>query len=143
MIGGQIIDLAGETKKLEFTQLLRLHSLKTGALMRCAAGLGAIAAGYPSDSDEYKSAVKYADSIGLAFQVIDDILDATATADEIGKSVGGDAEKNKTTFLTYFDEQGAKEYAKELTADAISSIKTLDHSEDLVMLAEYLLDRKY
>lgn len=143
MIGGQIIDLMGETKKLEFEQLLRLHSLKTGALIRCAAELGALAAGYERGDEKTKEAVKYADGIGLAFQVIDDILDATSTAEEIGKSVGGDAERNKTTFLTYFDINGAEDYARKLTADSVKAIESWESSEILCDLAEYLLNRKY
>ena len=143
MIGGQIIDLAGEKKRLEFGQLLRLHSLKTGALIRCAAGLGAIAAGYYPESEEFKAATEYADGIGLAFQVIDDVLDATSTADEIGKSVGGDADHNKTTFMTYFDVEGARAYAEEVTNKAISAISEWENSGTLIDLAAYLLERKY
>ena len=143
MIGGQIIDLSGEQKRLEFGQLLRLHKLKTGALIKCAASLGALAAGYTPDTKEAKEAEAYAESIGLAFQVIDDILDATATAEDIGKSVGGDAEHNKTTFLTYFDVNGAAEYARELTTSAIENIKDWESTDTLRELAYYLLERKY
>ncbi len=97
MIGGQIMDLAGEHKKLSIEKLHRLHSMKTGALIRVAVQLGCLAAGYDTESSEAAACVAYAEKIGLAFQVIDDILDVTATAEEIGKSVGGDAEHEKTT----------------------------------------------
>lgn len=143
MIGGQIIDLSGESKRLEFGQLLRLHKLKTGALIKCAASLGALAAGFSPETKEAREAEAYAEGIGLAFQVIDDILDATATAEQIGKSVGGDAEHNKTTFLTYFDVNGAAEYAKELTLSALENIKEWENTETLRELAYYLLERKY
>lgn len=143
MIGGQIIDLSGEETKLEFGQLLKLHKLKTGALIKCAAGLGAISAGYSKTSRPYAEAVEYAEGIGLAFQVIDDILDATATVDELGKSVGGDAERGKTTFLTYFDLDGAKNYAKELTENAKRAIGNWEESTTLLALADHLLERKY
>lgn len=143
MIGGQIIDLSGEGRKLEFGQLLRLHSLKTGALIRCAAQLGALAAGYSADSDMSRRVARYAENIGLAFQVIDDILDATATAEQTGKSVGSDAERNKTTFLSYFDVSGAHSYAEELTRDAISCISDLENADTLEELAYYLLGRKF
>ena len=142
MIGGQIIDLAGEHKKLEFGQLLRLHRLKTGALIRCAACLGALSAGYSKNSEQYRQAEAYADGVGLAFQVIDDILDATATEEELGKSVGGDAERGKTTFLTYFDVSGAKEYACELTDGAVRNISDWQSPGILSELAYYLLERK-
>ena len=143
MIGGQIIDLDGEHKKLEFGQLLRLHRLKTGALIKCAAALGALSAGYAPDSEKAREAMAYAEGIGLAFQVIDDILDATATAEQLGKSVGGDAEHNKTTFMTYFDVKGAYGYAKELTETALENINGWQSPETLRELAYYLLERKY
>ncbi len=143
MIGGQIIDLSGEHKRLEFGQLLRLHRLKTGALIKCAALLGALSAGYSPKTKEAREAEAYAEGVGLAFQVIDDILDATATAEDIGKSVGGDAEHNKTTFLTYFDVEGANAYARELTVSAIENIDAWQHPEVLRQLAYYLLERKY
>ncbi|MBE6667543.1 MAG: polyprenyl synthetase family protein [Ruminococcaceae bacterium] len=143
MIGGQVIDLSGESRKLEFCELLELHRLKTGALIKCAARLGALCAGYFPDSEQSKAAAEYAEGIGLAFQVIDDILDATASAEEIGKSVGGDAEHNKTTFLTYYSVEEAAKYAKELTDKAVEKISEWENSDTLCELAEYLLNRKY
>ena len=143
MIGGQVIDLSGETRRLDFSELLELHRLKTGALIKCAARLGALCAGYFPDSEKSEQAAKYAESIGLAFQVIDDILDATASAEEIGKSVGGDAEHNKTTFLTYYSVEEAAKYAKELTDKAVEQISEWEDTDTLIELAEYLLKRKY
>lgn len=142
MIGGQVIDLEGENKRLELGQLLRLHRLKTGALIRCAAELGALCAGYGRDSREYEEAVAYADGVGLAFQVIDDILDATSTEEELGKTVGTDAARGKTTFLSYFDVNGAADYAKELTDRAVSVIAHWQEPKTLCELAYYLLERK-
>ena len=142
MIGGQVIDLRGESQRLEFGQLLRLHRLKTGALIKCAAALGALAAGYGRESSEYGEAVAYAEGIGLAFQVIDDILDVTADEGELGKTVGSDAARGKTTFLSYFDVAGAAEYARELTDTAVSAVSRWQKSETLTELAYYLLDRK-
>ena len=143
MIGGQVIDLAGETRELEFPQVLKLHSMKTGALMECAALLGCLAAGYMPDSKEAQSASKYAKKIGLAFQVIDDMLDETGDEKLLGKNLHSDAEHNKTTFMTYFDVEGAKTYAENLTAEAISEISEFEYSETLTDLAAYLLDRTY
>lgn len=142
MIGGQVIDLDGESKRLPMETLLRLHSLKTGALIECSALLGCLAAGYLPDMPVSRAASEYARAIGLAFQVIDDILDQTASADALGKSVGGDAEHNKTTFLTYFDCEGAKRYAEALTEKAIQAVAPLPDSQTLVALAQYLLERK-
>ncbi len=143
MIGGQIMDLAGEHKKLSLEKLHRLHSMKTGALIRVAVELGCLAAGYGEETEQMREAVAYAEKIGLAFQVIDDILDRVGTAEELGKSVGGDAEHEKTTFLSYYDVEGAKEYAATLTAEAVSAISKLEHSEVLTDLAVYLLERTY
>ena len=143
MIGGQIMDLEGETKRHSLEKLLRLHGMKTGALIECSALLGCLAAGYLPDSEEARAASTYAKNIGLAFQIIDDILDATATEEELGKSVGSDAERNKTTFLTYFDVAEARKYAETLTDQAIEAIAHWEHGEILRQLARYLLERTY
>lgn len=143
MIGGQIIDLRGETERLEFETLLRLHALKTGALIECAARLGALAAGFMPDSQISDRVAEYAKKVGLCFQVIDDVLDEESTEEEMGKSVHTDASHNKTTFMTYFDPTGAREYAAALTAEAITAVSDMDGSERLTDLAVYLLHRTY
>ena len=131
MVGGQVIDLYGETHKLDFELLLRLHSLKTGALICAAVGLGCLAAGVSSNGNKFSDARIYAQNIGLTFQIIDDILDAR----------DGDEDENKTTFLTFMSESEAYEYAKRLTKEAISAIEKYENSETLVALAEFLLNR--
>ena len=142
MIGGQIMDLVGETQDLEFEKLVKLHSLKTAALMECSAKLGCLAAGYGTDTEESKLLTNYARNIGIAFQVIDDVLDATANEEELGKPVGSDVGHNKTTFLTYYSEDEAKAYAERLTGEAITAISKLDNSELLTDFACYLLERE-
>ena len=142
MIGGQVIDLDGENKELSFEKLLKLHAYKTGALIRCAATLGCIAAGFAPESDEAKAIATYADKIGLAFQVVDDILDATASEEQLGKTVGSDADNNKTTFLTFYSIEGAAEYAARLTAEAIEAVSGIPGTDVLCGLAEELLCRK-
>jgi geranylgeranyl diphosphate synthase type II len=141
MIGGQIMDLFGETQSLEFDKLLRLHSLKTGALIICSAKLGCLAAGYGKDSEQSKMLSTYAAKIGLAFQVIDDVLDVTADEIQLGKSIGSDKDNNKTTFLTYYDVEGAKEYARTLTQEAVACLEGMPDNDVLCELAYYLLDR--
>lgn len=143
MIGGQIMDMNGEHETLALESLLRLHSMKTGALIRCAAQLGCIAAGYNVYSPEIKAFVSYADKIGLAFQVIDDILDQVGSEAVLGKSVGKDANNHKTTFLTYYSVEEAREYAAKLTAEAISEISAIQGTEILTDLAVYLLERNH
>ncbi|MBE6577649.1 MAG: polyprenyl synthetase family protein [Ruminococcaceae bacterium] len=141
MIGGQIMDLAGEEQSYEFSKLLRLHSLKTGALIVCSARLGCIAAGYGTDSVESQKLSVYAAKIGLAFQVVDDVLDVTADEQQLGKSVRSDADNNKTTFLSFYTVDEAKEYARTLTNQAIEALEGLQNCDTLAELARYLLER--
>ncbi len=142
MIGGQIIDLIGETQKLEFETLLKLHSHKTGALIECSVRLGCLAAGHGADSPKTQMLCEYAKNIGLAFQVIDDILDFISDEEQLGKSVGSDATHNKTTFLSFYSVDEARAFAAELTQKAISAISELEGSELLTDFACYLLERQ-
>ena len=142
MIGGQIIDLEGEREKLSEEKLLKLHALKTGALIKVSAMMGCLAAGCAVDSPEMHAAIDYASGIGLAFQIIDDVIDVTVSEDILGKS-GSDAENNKTTFMTYYSVEDAKAYAARLTAEAISAISDYSGSETLTDFAAYLLDRDH
>ncbi len=143
MIGGQIMDLAGETHSLPWEKLLRLHSMKTGALMECSVLLGAVAAGVSPDSKEARALAAYAKGIGLAFQVVDDILDVCGSEEEVGKSLKSDAAKNKTTFLTFMGVEEAKKYAKDLTEKAVEALSDLPDTDVLRKLAYYLADRTY
>lgn len=141
MIGGQIIDLEGENKKLSFDELLTLHSLKTGKMIELSALLGCIAAGYDKSSKIAVKVCSYARKIGLAFQVIDDVLDVVGDENTVGKTLCSDAQNEKTTFMSYFDVDGAKSYATVLTDAAIEDISQIENSENLQILAIYLLKR--
>ena len=121
MIGGQVLDLIGEKEKFDYDTLLRMNTLKTGKLIKTACLLGCIAAG----KKDTANAEKYAYNVGLAFQIIDDILDMGT-------------EENKTTFLSFMTAEEAYKKAKELLKEA----KTLVDSEELISLCDYLLDRK-
>lgn len=143
MIGGQVMDLRGETQRLSFEQLLRLHSMKTGALILCAALLGCLAAGYRLDTPEAREATTYAQKIGLAYQVVDDVLDACGEEAVVGKSLKTDSSHNKTTFMTYFGVEDAKRYAEDLTKEAVAAISQWENSETLTDLAIYLASRTY
>ena len=142
MVGGQIMDLAGEKKKLTLDQLLKLHSLKTGALISAASVLGALAAGIDLTDPRMEDVVTYAENIGLAFQIVDDILDCTGDTEALGKNVGVDAEHQKNTFLTFYTVEEAQFYADRLTRDAVSAIRKYRNSETLCTLAEWLATRK-
>ncbi len=142
MVRGQIVDMFGEKNTLTYDELLFLHANKTGALIRVAAQMGCLAAGCAMGSPEMLAAEGYAERIGLAFQVIDDILDATSTPEALGKSVGGDAEHGKNTFLSFKTIPEAEAYADRLTEEAISLIAPYGGCERLVALARYLAVRK-
>ena len=142
MVGGQIMDLAGEKKKLTLDQLLKLHSLKTGALIGAASVLGALAAGVDLTDPRMEDVVTYAENIGLAFQIVDDILDCTGDAESLGKNVGVDAEHQKNTFMSFYTVEQAQFYADRLTQDAIGAIRKYRNSETLCTLAEWLATRK-
>ncbi len=142
MIGGQVMDLAGEGSTLPYDKLLKLHAHKTGALIAVSAELGCIAAGLSRKDPRTLAAKKYAEGIGLAFQIVDDVLDATADAKTLGKSVGSDEKCQKTTFLTYFPPEKALELAAEHTEAAKTALSDMKHNERLLLLADHLLKRK-
>ena len=142
MVRGQIMDMFGEQNELTYKELLALHAHKTGALIRVAAQLGVLAAGFGVDSPEMKAAEGYAERVGLAFQVIDDILDATSTPELLGKSVGGDADHHKNTFLTFSSIPDAEAFADTLTEQAVAMISPYEGTDRLTALAFYLAVRK-
>ena len=142
MVRGQIMDMFGEQNTLSYEELLTLHARKTGALIRVAAQMGALAAGCALDSPEMAAAEGYAERIGLAFQVVDDVLDATSTPEVLGKSVGGDADHHKNTFLSFCTIEEAEAYAERLTAEAIALLAPYAGAERLTALAAYLAVRK-
>ena len=142
MMGGQQIDLWGETHAVNFPLLLKMHAKKTGALIIASAKLGCYAAGIVSENDErMKNAALYAENIGLAFQVIDDILDVTSDDVTLGKRVHADEKLEKTTFLSEMSIEEAYQYAKEKTKIAVEAISGYEHSEILKEFANYLLNR--
>ena len=142
MVRGQIVDMFGEQNTLTYEELLFLHESKTGALIRVAAQLGVLAAGYDLHSSEMKSAEIYAERIGLAFQIIDDVLDVTSTPEAMGKSVGGDEAHHKNTFLSFADISEAMALATRLTEEAVAEVAPYGGAERLISLARYLAVRK-
>ncbi|MGM9625705.1 MAG: polyprenyl synthetase family protein [Eubacteriales bacterium] len=142
MIGGQMIDLRGEEERLDFDLLLEMHAKKTGALMEAACLLGCFSAKITSPDDiRYQAAVRYAHDVGLAFQIIDDRLDAIGSEATLGKPIGSDAVSGKTTFLTFMSPDQALDYAKDLTGQAKEAVAAFHGSETLCALADFLLNR--
>jgi len=136
MTGGQTIDLAAEKNAVSYEKLIKLHSLKTGALIRAAARLGCIAAG--ADEENTKKADIYAANIGLAFQITDDILDESGDEALLGKPKGGDSKNEKTTFLSFMPAKEAAKKALEITEEAKKAISDLPGSQRLMALADWL-----
>ena len=139
MVGGQALDMAGEGRSMTRGELEQLQSLKTGALISAAAELGCIAAG---GSEEQRRKVRdYAQALGRAFQVQDDILDVTSTDEELGKNVGSDRVNEKTTFVTALGLDGSRVLVEELTQKAVDALAEFEKGQFLVWLAQSLAKR--
>ncbi len=141
MIGGQVIDMENETKdNVDEKNLRNMYRCKTGQLIAVSCIMGCICAG--ADEEIIKTASEYGFKLGLAFQIIDDILDVTGNTADIGKPVGSDAEENKTTFVTLYGVEKAQEIADKITAEAIECLGRIKNNGFLVELTEMLLKRK-
>lgn len=141
MVGGQVLDMAGEGRALTRGELEQLQQLKTGALISAAAELGCIAAG---GTEEQRCAVReYARCIGRAFQIQDDILDVTSTSEALGKPVLSDEKNQKTTYVTLVGLEQAKKNVEEISARAVSLLKELPgNNAFLENLIAMLVERK-
>lgn len=135
MIGGQILDMEGEKRKLAADEIRLMQNLKTGALIKAAAAIGAVTAGERKEFFDV-----YAENLGLAFQLKDDILDVSATTEELGKPVLSDEKNEKSTFVSLYGVDGTKRLLEETTEKAIASLP--EGAELLKELALYLLERK-
>lgn len=141
MIGGQVVDIESENKNIDAQQLNYLQSLKTGAIIRSSACVGAILAG--ANSEVVETVDKFALNLGIAFQIQDDILDVIGSVDELGKPIGSDVNCNKNTYTTIFGVEQSHELVEKYSKDAINSIKIFgDKAEFLIALTEYLISRR-
>ncbi len=141
MIGGQILDLSFEENTPDAAALQDMYMRKTAALLIAAASIGCIAAG-KDDEATLKSATKYGYNLGLAFQIIDDILDVTSNEKVLGKPVGSDRKNNKTTFVTLFGLEKAFALAAQLSNAALDALDEIGgDTEALYEITNYLLDR--
>lgn len=138
MIGGQVLDIDAEGKSVDINYLENLHRKKTGALINAAVSLGAISAGKTENLLK-----EYSSSLGLAFQIRDDILDVEGDLSKFGKPINSDEKNNKTTYVTLYGLEGAKERLAEETQKAIDSLHILgDKCAFLREFALYLLNRE-
>lgn len=140
MVGGQVLDLQNEGRSVGLDELYRMDAGKTSAIIKAACMMGVIAAG--SDESMLEIAGKYAENIGIAFQITDDILDITSDENTLGKPVASDVENNKSTYVSLLGLEKAREEALRYTEIAV---KTVDlpgiNSEFLVEFARMLVNR--
>ncbi|MBR2176469.1 MAG: polyprenyl synthetase family protein [Clostridia bacterium] len=141
MLGGQMIDLESEGKTVTVEHLKVMDNKKTGALMAAACSLGCISAG--AAKEQLAAAVSYAENIGLAFQIIDDILDITSTTEELGKPVGSDDENKKSTYAALLGLDRCRELSRELTEKAAAALDVFENDTSVLKnFAYYLLERQ-
>jgi geranylgeranyl pyrophosphate synthase len=140
MIKGQVLDLEAEGRAVSREELVAIHECKTGALITASAVMGALAAG--ADRAQVEAVRKYGEEVGLAFQVVDDILDATATSSELGKTAGKDAEQRKATFATIVGLEAARHAADDHAARAMDHLASAGLDSGLLgALARYIVER--
>jgi farnesyl diphosphate synthase len=141
MAGGQQRDLDAAGATLDAAALVELHAMKTGALIRAAVQLGA-RCGRALSSDEARALDRYAAASGLAFQVVDDVLDVEGSDETLGKTAGKDARQRKATFVTLLGLAGAKAHAQALRADALAALETFGAAAArLAELADWIVLR--
>lgn len=143
MVGGQVLDLQAEKTVPDYDKIKTIDSLKTGALIRAAVLLGCYAANV-TDENKLKAAEKYARCIGLAFQIVDDILDVTSDTQTLGKPVGSDIKNEKVTYVSLLGIEKSKQTVAQLTNEAVEALDAFDSdkSEFLRNFAFSLADRK-
>ncbi|NCF19684.1 MAG: polyprenyl synthetase family protein, partial [Haliea sp.] len=140
MVGGQYIDIQATDSDMSLEELKAMHSLKTGALIRASLALGGIAAG--ALEEQLEALDEYGTHIGLAFQVVDDILDVEGDSETLGKTAGKDHEDNKPTYVKLLGLEGAKAEAQRLLEAALDALSDFGESADhLRDLARYIVER--
>jgi geranylgeranyl diphosphate synthase type II len=140
MVGGQTIDLVSEGKHADLDTLRLMDEKKTANLIEAACMIGCVAAGAPDTL--VKAAERYAHAVGIAFQIVDDILDVTSTTDELGKPVGSDEENDKSTYVSLLGIEKCRETVDELTEEAIAALDAFKgDTEGLAAFARKLARR--
>ncbi len=141
MVGGQIVDIMLEGKKAKKKDILYIHTHKTGSLIKASICIGAIMA--HASPDKLNSLTEYGERVGLAFQIMDDILDITGTKEEMGKLTGTDSIRGKNTYPSTFGLKESKKIAEGLINDSLRAIKSFDKkAEPLREIARYILWRR-
>ena len=139
MVGGQVLDMAAEERECTAQEVTEIELRKTAALISAACQLGVIAAG--GSKEQQQAAARYAEGIGLAFQIHDDVLDVIGDAALLGKSVGTDG--NKNTFVRLYGVERCQAMVREKTEEAICALSAFENTEFLTELAQMLATRKH
>ena len=141
MVGGQVLDLQFEECKPIVDEILKMYSLKTCGLIKAACVLGCLTANEYNE-DKINAAINYAENLGIAFQIQDDILDIEGDFTSLGKPVGSDEKNDKSTIVKYYGLEKSKELVKEYTDKAIYALENFENTEMLENLAYMLINRK-
>jgi geranylgeranyl diphosphate synthase type II len=140
MVGGQVVDMESEGKKIDFPTLEYIHTHKTGALILASVQAGALIGG--ADEGVFAALTRYGEAAGLAFQVADDILDVVGDQAQLGKDVGSDQARGKATYVALLGLEEARRRARELRDVALTALDPLGESaEPLRSIASYIVDR--
>src|SRR5688572_7924797 len=141
MIGGQVLDMEGEQKSLKLEQLQQLHRMKTGALLVSACRLGALSTN--TSTTQLHALAEFGRHLGLAFQIVDDLLDVTASPEQMGKATGKDAAKGKNTYPALLGVDETRRQAKAQLDEAVRSLAPLGAAADgLRSLATFVVERQ-
>ena len=141
MIGGQVVDVKSSGKKIDGEKLEFIYRLKTGALIEASMMIGAVLAG--ADDECVQAVEEIAAKVGMAFQIQDDILDLTSTAEELGKPIGSDLRNEKTTYVSLHGMREAEEAVEEYSKEAVEILENLsEENEFLDQLIVSLIHRK-
>ncbi len=141
MVGGQFLDLTHEGKEVDYGMLREIHSRKTGALITASVQTGGVLG--RSTPEQFEALTRYGLKIGLAFQIIDDLLNVEGTAEQLGKAAGSDAARNKATYPALFGAARTRKKAEEAIEEALAALDGFDERASMLReLAQYIISRK-
>ncbi|RMD58492.1 MAG: polyprenyl synthetase family protein, partial [Nitrospirae bacterium] len=141
MVGGQMVDILSEGKRIDKETLCFIHQHKTGDMITSSVRIGAIVA--QSSEEDLQAMTLYGGCIGMAFQIVDDILDVTGTTEELGKTAGADAARGKNTYPAIFGLEKSEKEARRLIREAIKAVAEFgERAEPLRDIARYILERR-
>ena len=142
MVEGQMLDLDGETRPYDINEVTKMQDLKTGALIKASAVMGGITGG--GDLSFINALFNYAENLGIAFQITDDLLDYQGNATQLGKPVGQDNIRGKASYVGHYGLDGATKKAKEFAEKACDSLQEYqEHASQLRSLAKFTINRKH